>query len=111
MNLVGPNMHRAVNWVLMLLMLVSTFSLYAIKYDTRRLEVEVLKQERALEKAENDVTVLKAERAYLARPERIETLARELGLAPVSRRQYLRVGIDDPDQTGSEAAVASGTGR
>ncbi len=41
-------------------------------------------QERALEQAENDVTVLTAERAHLARPERLEPLARLLGLAPIS---------------------------
>ena len=87
-------MHRTVNWTLMLLTLASAFGLYALKYDTRRLELRVQEQERALEKAENDVTVLKAERAHLARPERLEPLARQLGLAPVTGRQFLRVDID-----------------
>jgi cell division protein FtsL len=101
-------MHRAINWVLMLLMLVSAFSLYAIKYDTRRLEAEVLKQERALEKAENDVTVLKAERAYLARPERLEALARELGMGPLSHRHYVRVDGDAPGRSPREPAATAG---
>ncbi len=69
-------MLRRVNWALMLATLASAFALYAIKYDTRRLEVRVQAQERALEKAESDVTVLTAERAHLARPERLEPLAR-----------------------------------
>ena len=86
-------MHRTINWILMLLTLASTFALYAIKYDTRRLEARVQGQDRALERAENDVTVLTAERAHLARPERLEPLARQLGLAPISGSQYLRLQI------------------
>jgi cell division protein FtsL len=84
-------MLRKVNWVLMLATLVSAFALYTIKFDTRRLEVHVQAQERALEKAESDVALLAAERAHLARPERLEPLARLNGLAPITSRQYLRV--------------------
>ena len=84
-------MLRRVNWALMLATLASAFALYAIKYDTRRLEVRVQAQERALEKAESDVTVLAAERAYLARPERLEPLARLIGLAPIAAAQYQRI--------------------
>lgn len=81
------------NWLLMVLTLAAAFALYAIKYDTRRLELRVQAQERALEKAQNDVSVLVAERAHLARPQRLEPLARELGLAPISSRQYLRLNM------------------
>ncbi len=84
-------MQRAINWVLMLAALAGAFALYAVKYDTRRLEAKVQAQERALEKAENDVTVLMAERAHLARPERLEPLARDLGMAPISGGQFLRI--------------------
>ena len=87
-------MHRTFNWILMLLTLASAVWLYAVKYDTRRLELRVQAQERALEKLENDVSVLEAERAHLARPERLEPLAREQGLVPLSGSQYLRVGSD-----------------
>ena len=86
-------MHRAINWILMLATLASTFALYAIKDGTRRLEARVQAQERTLERAENDVSVLTAERAHLSRPERLEPLARKLGLAPVSGGQYLRVDV------------------
>src|SRR6478609_10281931 len=79
------------NWALMLATLASAFALYAVKYDTRRLEARVQAQERALEKAESDVTVLAAERAHLARPERLEPLARLIGLAPIASGQYLRL--------------------
>ena len=88
-------LHR-VNWALMLATLASAFALYAVKYDSRRLEVRVHAQERALEKAENDVTILVAERAHLARPERLEPLARLIGLAPIGSAQYLRVDTDVP---------------
>jgi len=83
-------MHRRVNWALMVATLGAAFALYAIKYDTRRLELQVRTQERALERAEADVTVLRAERAYLARPERLEPLARLIGLAPIASAQYQR---------------------
>ena len=44
-------------------------------------------QERAIDKARSDIAVLKAERAHLARPERIEPLARALGLGPATEQQ------------------------
>jgi cell division protein FtsL len=100
-------MHRTINWVLMLAALAGTFALYAIKDGTRRLEARVQAQERALERAENDVSVLTAERAHLARPERLEPLARKLGMAPVSAGQYLRVEADAPSARVGEAGGAS----
>jgi cell division protein FtsL len=99
-------MHRRLNWFLIVITLTSVFALYAIKYDTRQLEVKVQAQERALEKAQNDVTVLRAERAHLSRPERLEPLARALGLAPLRAQQYLRVtaGEQDPAAQPNDAA-------
>src|SRR5262249_28191990 len=84
-------MQRALNWMLMLATLAATVGLYWIKYDTRMLEARVEGQEHALGKAEEDVRVLTAERAHLARPERLEPLARALGLAPIGAGQYLRL--------------------
>jgi cell division protein FtsL len=89
-------MIRAVNVLLMMLTLAGVFALYAIKYDTRRLELRVQEQERELQKAQNDVAVLAAERAHLARMETLEPLARNLGLAPISPRQYLSIGGPAP---------------
>ena len=91
-------MHRAINWALTLATLAAAFALYAIKTDTRRLEGRVHAQERALERAQADVTVLMAERAYLARPARIEPLARSLGLAPIAAGQHLRLDVDETPQ-------------
>ncbi len=90
-------MHRAINLAMMLATLASAVALYAIKNDTRRLEARVREQERTLEKARSDVAVLTAERAHLSRPERLEPLARLIGLAPITAGQYLRLDSDQPD--------------
>jgi cell division protein FtsL len=74
------------------LTLGSAFALYAIKYDTRRLEAQVQTDERSIERLEGDIAVLKAERAYLARPERIERLARAQGLRAIIEEQYMPLG-------------------
>lgn len=67
-------------------------ALYTLKHDTRRIEAEVHAVERAIEKAESDIAGLKAERAWLGRPERIDALARQQGLGPIRPEQYGRVG-------------------
>lgn len=70
--------------------LASAFLLYGLNYDTRRLEASVQEKERLAEKARSDIAVFKAERAHLARPERIEPVARSLGLKPANDRQLAR---------------------
>jgi cell division protein FtsL len=84
-------MHRTFNLVLLLLALASAFALYALKYDTRRMEVRVEGMERTVDRHEAEIARLKGEHAHLARPERIEPMARALGLAPIGSRQYLRI--------------------
>jgi cell division protein FtsL len=86
-------MLRLINLALMLLMLLGVFALYAIKDDARQREARVQSQERELEKLENNLAVLIAERAHLARPAALEPLARQLGLAPITPRQYLRLEL------------------
>ena len=70
--------------------LVAAFVLYSITHETRVLEARVQARERAIEKAHGDISVLKAERAHLLRPERIEPIARALGFAPPSAQQIVR---------------------
>jgi hypothetical protein len=91
---------RIINLTLMLLTLVGVVALYAIKYDARQLEGRVQLQERDLEKLENHVAVLVAERAHLARPKALEPLARALGLTPIAPRQYLRLDAAPPADGG-----------
>lgn len=83
-------MYLAVKFIVVTFMLASAFALYAINYDVRGLDQRVLAEERAVEKAHADIAVLRAERAHLARPERIEPLARALGMAPATREQMVR---------------------
>jgi cell division protein FtsL len=84
-------MHRTVNLFLLLLALASAFALYALKYDTRRLELRVQALQRTVGTLEGQIAALKGRHAHLARPERIEPLARALGLAPIRQGQYLRI--------------------
>jgi cell division protein FtsL len=87
----------------LMLTLASAFILYSSNYDTRQLETRVEAQERAIEKTRGDIAVLKAERAHLARPERIEPLARALGLGPASEQQLAAT-----PQAALERATATG---
>lgn len=72
------------------LALASAFLLYGLNYDTRQLEARVQEEERSVAKARSDIAVLKAERAHLTRPERIEPLARAQGLAAATDKQFAR---------------------
>ena len=85
-------MLRLLSVAAMALTIASAFGLYRVKYDTRQLEAQVQAGERAIEKMEGDIAVLKAEKAYLARPERIEALAKKQGLQPIAERQYVLPG-------------------
>ena len=100
-------MHRNVNLFLLLAAVLSAFALYALKYETRRLELDVKAQERAVQERAGEIKALEARYAHLARPERIEPLARALGLGPLTSRQYLRLdaGGGDADQGPAPAAV------
>lgn len=62
------------------LTLASAYTLYSEGSATRRLEAQVQAKERHRERLESDIAVLKAERAFLARPSRIEPAARALGM-------------------------------
>jgi cell division protein FtsL len=86
-------MHRTVNLFLLMAALASAVALYLIKYDTRRMEARVRGLERSIEALEGDIARLKAEHAHLARPDRIEPMARALGMAPIGPHQYLRVRV------------------
>lgn len=76
--------------------LASAFALYAVNYETRGLAEDISQREQAIEKAQRDIAILKAERAHLARPERIGKHARGLGLKPASRDQFAAYPNPDP---------------
>ncbi len=79
---------RLLNIAVFFFAVTSALLLYALNYDTRRLEAEVQKKERLAEEARNDIAVLKAERGVLSRPDRIDGFARQLGLAPPKPEQF-----------------------
>lgn len=81
----------------------SAFLLYGLSYDTRLYEARVAAQERNAERARADIAILKAERAHLTRPERIEPLARAHGLLPATARQFARDATPTGIETGSTA--------
>jgi cell division protein FtsL len=83
--------------IAVVLALASAFALYGIDYSTRRLEAWVIELERSVSTTDAQITALKAERAYLARPERLEPIARAMGMAPPSARQFVA-----SDQLGRE---------
>ncbi len=97
-------MARTLTFLAGALAVASASALYALKYDTARIEAEAHKLERAIEKTENDIAVLRAERAYLGRPERIDALAREQGLGPITPSQYRW----SSDPAVKDAAAAAG---
>lgn len=89
-------MSRLVTVGTVLLAVGSAFVLYATSYETRRLELHVGALARTAEKTSLDIAVLRAERAYLARPDRIESLARKAGLGPIEPRQYEMISVAAP---------------
>lgn len=93
---------RTLNVAGIFLALASAFLLYGLNYDARLIESRLQGSERTAEKARADIAVLKAERAHLARPDRIEPLARGLGLEPLSHKHAMQPGIADIT-TGSTA--------
>ncbi len=81
--------------------IASAFLLYGLNYDTRRIEAGVQSAERAAEASRGEIAVLKAERAHLARPDRIEPLARAQGLRPPAENQFARDIAPEDIITGS----------
>jgi cell division protein FtsL len=84
-------MLRAITVLALGLTLIVASVHYAINYETRKLELGMQNQERLVDKLAGEIAVLRAERAYLARPERIGPAARALGLEPAKGQQYVRL--------------------
>ena len=71
------------------LALLSAGTLYAVSHQTRQIAVNNVRKERQIQTLSRDIAILRAERAFLMRPERIEPLARKLGMQPVRGRQFM----------------------
>ena len=86
----------------------SAFLLYGVNYETRQLEALIQEKERAAAKAKSDIAILKAERGHLSRPERIDPLARKLGLAPPRADQLLAPRVAANAAQGADPANEQG---
>jgi cell division protein FtsL len=94
---------RLLNVTAFFFAIASALLLYGLNYDTRRLEAEVQAKERVADRARDDIAVLKAERGALARPDRIDAIARQLGLSPPRVDQFVNgreVSALDANQEG-----------
>lgn len=69
--------------------LLSAFALYAISYQTRHLAQANQTAESRIKELARNIAILRAERSYLLRPERLEPLARKLGMRPVRGDQFM----------------------
>jgi len=97
---------RIVTGIAVVFMLASAFVLYVVSFDTRRLELQVQADERLREQLVSEITVLRADWAYLSRPARLEAAARQIGMRPATPQQLVR--IEEAPLRRVEAAQASG---
>jgi cell division protein FtsL len=64
--------------------------IYNMKFETRRLEAHAAQLTRAIEDERDNVALMRAEWSHVARPERVESLAREvLKLEPAKPEQLI----------------------
>ena len=68
---------------------ISAFGLYTVSYETREIAEANQRAEKEIGTLSRDIAILRAERTYLMRPERIEPLARKLGMQPVRGEQFI----------------------
>ncbi len=95
-------MRIAANSAAIGLTITSAYFLYAESVSTRRLDAQVQTSERQRERLENEIAVLRAERAYLSRPSRIEPAARALGMRPPVAGDYVELSeFANPRETPS----------
>ena len=87
----GMEAMRNMTKLLLLLLSLGVFAgIYKIKVETWQLKRKARILERSIAKEERAILVLRADWAYLTRPERIERLARKhLGMRPVKPGQII----------------------
>lgn len=85
-------MIRALNMVLAFVCAVALIGVYGLKYSVEETAAEKLALERRIERQEGQLSLLKADWAYLNQPSHVapivERHAEVLGLAPVSPQQF-----------------------
>ena len=85
-------MHKLLNFLLVLTVLVSGFILYSLEHTTRGLEREIAGLKRGIAEEEEYMRLLNAEWSSLTRPDRLRALAEQhLGLSTLQARQIVRI--------------------
>ncbi len=88
-------MIRALNIILMVTSLIMLVGVYALKYQTVDTANEKLELERTIEKQRSELSLLKAEWAYLNQPSHIEPIVRRheerLNLQVADQGQFMRI--------------------
>lgn len=98
-------MRSALTSLVWIATILSIFALYAVKYDTRQLEVRVRDMERAANRTSDEIAALQAQWGNLNKPERIERLARKhLGYRPLAPQQFAT--LDEIARAAKEARRA-----
>ena len=97
-------------------MLAAAFALHIVTYKTRALVREVRQAEGERDKLREEIAILRADKAFLARPGRIEAVAREFGMRParidqLPRAQSSLVEREQPQGAKTHRVGKAGNGR
>ena len=85
-------MHKFLNFILVVTLLVSGFVLYSMEHVTRGLEREIARHERGIAEEIENMRLLNAEWSSLTRPDRLRALAEQhLGLSTLKATQIVRI--------------------
>ena len=91
-------MWRLMHFVAIGALVASAVYVYSIKYKTILWSEKIVETRHAIEKEQDAINVLRAEYAFLTRPERLQTLAdKDLGMQPLALSQIVKPG-DLPEQ-------------
>jgi cell division protein FtsL len=85
-------MHKFLNAILVVTLLVSGFVLYSLEHSTRGIERRIAKLERGISEEIESTKFLNAEWSSLTRPDRLKALAEQhLGLKTLEAKQIVRI--------------------
>jgi cell division protein FtsL len=85
-------MHKLLNSILVMTVLVSGFILYSLEHTTRGLERQIVRIERDIDAEIESTRFLNAEWSSLTRPDRLRTLAlQHLGLKTMQAQQIVKL--------------------
>ena len=85
-------MHKFLNFLLVLTLLVSGFVLYSLEHETRGLERDIARHERGIAEETENIRFLNAEWSSLTRPDRLRALAEQhLGLSTLKAWQIVKL--------------------